>query len=834
MTASDFWPGFLAQTLLRGAAWLLLLLLLASGARRLSAAGRALGWQMGFVGLLFLPALLLLLPPLPLLPMRSEAIERLPAPQTIRVPPAPSPTAATMPPLEERRAASAAPAPAVAPPSGPASRFTTVPLATVAVPQVTTIVVPQGRPFPWQRLSALVWASGFLWFMGRLALSLVALRRLSRATVEATGAISDAAGECANRLGMRRSVTVRFATAEGTLHAPITWGIRRPVVLLPAAYADATPAHRDAALLHEVAHVQRNDWAWLVLAQSLCAVYWCVPFVWMAARRLSRETELACDDCVLSAGISAPDYAAQILEVVRNMQTENNRLPLVALPMARPPVAETRIRAILDTGRDRRAASRSLLSCAALLLALVIPALALRAVAASEPPTVARVKTPPPAPPFPTALRAERSLTPPALSVPALRIVPPLPSVPADRLSRMVLLAPTRPLPLLRSEPGPMHTAAPAETVPAGTAIVWGPIVNGLQAGLRLAGGRTSFAPGEPIWQETFLRNTSPRAVTVQAVGYYEEQGAPRIRNSKGVAVKVLRYFGMGSFFVVTTTVGPGEVANVGRVALAFHAPDKDSDDAHEVAPGISSLAEGMPIALAGPDRYTLEQELLPRDSEGKSLNITLRTGALSLRVENVAPVPTPRVDHNKIADITTAPIAWGPERSGLQVGLYVLGERKEFFVGERVRVAVILRNVSKAPISFRHQTSFAWLDPPKVTDADGKPQAATLAPETEWRSISAIRMTGVTFDMTSAPSADGPSRLRTSEIAPGQSVLGYALTAFVAPARWKDGKATPGRYQLSQPFRVGVGEGEGLETTLETGGMQITLSDPDAGPARR
>jgi len=60
--------------------------------------------------------------------------------------------------------------------------------------------------------------------------------------------------------------------------------------------------------------------------------------------------------------------------------------------------------------------------------------------------------------------------------------------------------------------------------------------------------------------------------------------------------------------------------------------------------------------------------------------------------------------------------------------------------------------------------------------------------------------MTGVTFDMTFAPSADSPSRLRRSKIEPGQSVIGYSLTAFVAPPIWDDGHAAPGQYRVTQP----------------------------------
>jgi hypothetical protein len=46
-----------------------------------------------------------------------------------------------------------------------------------------------------------------------------------------------------------------------------------------------------------------------MLAHLACALYWFNPLVWVAARRLRIERELACDDCALEVGMWASDYA---------------------------------------------------------------------------------------------------------------------------------------------------------------------------------------------------------------------------------------------------------------------------------------------------------------------------------------------------------------------------------------------------------------------------------------------------------------------------------------------------------------------------------------------
>ena len=64
----------------------------------------------------------------------------------------------------------------------------------------------------------------------------------------------------------------------------MTWGVRRPLILLPesALYWPGERLH--AVLLHEIAHIRRRDSLTQMLALVTCAFYWPNPFVWMGAR----------------------------------------------------------------------------------------------------------------------------------------------------------------------------------------------------------------------------------------------------------------------------------------------------------------------------------------------------------------------------------------------------------------------------------------------------------------------------------------------------------------------------------------------------------------------
>jgi len=127
-----------------------------------------------------------------------------------------------------------------------------------------------------------------------------------------------------------------------------------------------------------MAHVRRHDWALQIMAHVVRAAYWFDPLVWLAARRLRAEAEAACDDLVLGAGLSAPDYARHLLDVALGAR-RSRAACWGAVAMAQSAKVEGRLRAVLAQHSRRpvtRKAAAGLLA-AALLLALPLGALRL-------------------------------------------------------------------------------------------------------------------------------------------------------------------------------------------------------------------------------------------------------------------------------------------------------------------------------------------------------------------------------------------------------------------------------------------------------------------------
>ncbi len=156
---------------------------------------------------------------------------------------------------------------------------------------------------------------------------------------------------------------------------PMTWGVHRPTLLVPADAAVWPEWKCRNILLHELAHVERRDCLTQIVAQIACAVYWFNPLSWVAAHRMRVERELACDDRVISAGSTATEYAENLLEVARSLRAPSFTSQ-TAIAMARPSQLSGRLLAVLDGRRNRRGVSRTIFAVASVASVVAVMTLA--------------------------------------------------------------------------------------------------------------------------------------------------------------------------------------------------------------------------------------------------------------------------------------------------------------------------------------------------------------------------------------------------------------------------------------------------------------------------
>jgi TonB family protein len=181
----------------------------------------------------------------------------------------------------------------------------------------------------------------------------VGLGRLSRLAAKAeplhNARWRAAADAIALEYGLRRPVRLLAGTGPTLL---VTWGYRRPIVLVPAFVASWPLERVQVVLRHELAHIQRRDWLVLMTAELLRVFHWFNPLMWIASRHLRLESERACDDVVLQHGVEGRAYATQLLDIARSFGRHRG-VWLPAPAMARATSLERRIAAMLNPALNR-------------------------------------------------------------------------------------------------------------------------------------------------------------------------------------------------------------------------------------------------------------------------------------------------------------------------------------------------------------------------------------------------------------------------------------------------------------------------------------------------
>jgi TonB family protein len=167
-----------------------------------------------------------------------------------------------------------------------------LPTLTPVEPLATTVsVTPPGMP--WGPIAMWIVAVGIALMLGRFAIGLLRLRALRRLGVEAApNADHD---ELQWALGTRAEI--RYVPDI----QPVTCGVRRPVVLLPDNLAAHRPEIQRVVLVHELMHVQRRDWIWMVGEEVVRAVLWFHPGIWWLVSRVRLAREEVVDELTVLA-----------------------------------------------------------------------------------------------------------------------------------------------------------------------------------------------------------------------------------------------------------------------------------------------------------------------------------------------------------------------------------------------------------------------------------------------------------------------------------------------------------------------------------------------------
>lgn len=133
--------------------------------------------------------------------------------------------------------------------------------------------------------------------------------------------------QMARRMGIKKEVKIWLS---GLVEGPVTLGSLKPVILIPlATVCNLSTQQVEALILHELAHIRKQDYLLHLWIAALEALYFFNPFSRLLIRSIQKEREHRCDDLVLQFRYDPHVYVSALMTLARSVQG-NPRLALAA------------------------------------------------------------------------------------------------------------------------------------------------------------------------------------------------------------------------------------------------------------------------------------------------------------------------------------------------------------------------------------------------------------------------------------------------------------------------------------------------------------------------
>ncbi len=153
-----------------------------------------------------------------------------------------------------------------------------------------------------------IYLAGMLLLLFRIVYNLVTLKNIKyRGTTLPDSKWQLLLDKCINILNIKSTVTLLYSTR---VTVPMVMGYFRPVILIPVALTNQLSTREaEAILLHELAHIRRNDYLVNMIQLFIETILFYNPFVWLISSIIRREREYCCDDMVVNATTERLPYA---------------------------------------------------------------------------------------------------------------------------------------------------------------------------------------------------------------------------------------------------------------------------------------------------------------------------------------------------------------------------------------------------------------------------------------------------------------------------------------------------------------------------------------------
>ena len=140
---------------------------------------------------------------------------------------------------------------------------------------------------------SVIWLAGLLLCFGFFAVSYIKCYRDFRFSLPVENDILEAWKE---KHPLKRSLSIRQTE---TIAAPLSYGVIRPVILMPKNTEWKNIYQLRYVLEHEYVHIRRLDMLTKLIMIAAVCIHWFNPLVWVMYILFNRDLELSCDETVV-------------------------------------------------------------------------------------------------------------------------------------------------------------------------------------------------------------------------------------------------------------------------------------------------------------------------------------------------------------------------------------------------------------------------------------------------------------------------------------------------------------------------------------------------------
>lgn len=175
-----------------------------------------------------------------------------------------------------------------------------------------------------------------------------------------------------NALKEKLDITKDVVLATSTkIYSPMVLGYIKPYILMPFSIMNQLDtADVEAILVHELAHIKRNDFLHNLIHSIIEIIFYFNPAVWWISANIRSERENCCDDLAVHVLGDAMQYAKTLVKIEELQQT--NVLPSLAVPMARKNILLNRVCRILNQPYNRNQFQDKLVATVALCFSCIV------------------------------------------------------------------------------------------------------------------------------------------------------------------------------------------------------------------------------------------------------------------------------------------------------------------------------------------------------------------------------------------------------------------------------------------------------------------------------